>query len=66
MRSPIFWLLLVGLGLAAIVLIARHDAGTVGPLTTDDFASLALKIALLVFLGSSALVVFRESIGKAS
>ncbi len=65
MRSPIFWLLLVGLGLAAIVLIARHDAGTVGPLTTDDFASLAVKIALLVFLGSSALVVFRESIGKA-
>ncbi len=65
MRSPIFWLLLVGLALAAIVLIARHDAGTVGPLTTDDFASLAAKIALLVFLGSSALVVFRESIGKA-
>lgn len=65
MRSPILWLLLTGLALAVIVLIARHDAGTVGPLSTDDFASLAAKIALLVFLGSSALVVFRESIGKA-
>ncbi len=65
MRSPILWLLLIGLALAVIVLIARHDAGTVGSLSTDDFASLAMKIALLVFLGSSALVVFRESIGKA-
>ncbi|HWV54022.1 TIGR02281 family clan AA aspartic protease [Pseudorhodoplanes sp.] len=65
MRSRILWLLLIGLALAAIVLVARHDAGTVGPLSTDDFASLAVKIALLVFLGSSALVVFRESIGKA-
>jgi aspartyl protease family protein len=65
LRSPILWLLLLGLGLAVAVLIARHDAGTVGPLSTDDFASLAGKIALLVFLGSSALVVFRESIGKA-
>lgn len=65
MRSPILWLLLIGLALAAIVLIARHDSGTVGPLSTDDFASLAAKIALLVFIGSSALVVFRESIAKA-
>jgi aspartyl protease family protein len=65
LRSPILWLLLIGLALAVIVLFARHDAGTVGPLSTDDFASLAAKIALLVFLGSSALVMFRESIGKA-
>jgi aspartyl protease family protein len=65
LRSPILWLLLIGLALSVVVLIARHDAGTVGPLSTDDFASFAAKIALLVFLGSSALVVFRESIGKA-
>jgi aspartyl protease family protein len=65
LRSPILWLLLIGLALAATVLIARHDAGTVGTLSTDDFASLAAKIALLVFIGSSALVVFRESIAKA-
>ncbi len=65
MRRPILWLLLIGLALAVLVLIARHDAGTVGPMSTDQFASFAAKIALLVFLGSSALVVFRESIGKA-
>lgn len=65
MRSPILWLLLIGLALAGIVLFARHDAGTVGPLSTDEFADLAVKIALLVFLGSAALVVFRESIAKA-
>jgi len=65
LRRPILWLLLIGLALAVLVLIARHDAGTVGPMSTDQFASFAAKIALLVFLGSSALVVFRESIGKA-
>ncbi len=65
MRSPILWLLLTGLGLAVAVLVARHDAGTIGSLSTDDFASLAAKIALLVFIGSGALVIFRESIVKA-
>ena len=64
LRSPMLWLLLTGLALSLVILFARHDAGTVGSLSTDDFASLAVKIALLVFIGGSALVVFQ--IGRAS
>jgi aspartyl protease family protein len=59
------WVLLAGLGLSLVILLVRHSEGTVGPLTTDDFASLTVKIALLVFLGGSAVVIFRESIAKA-
>jgi aspartyl protease family protein len=65
LRSPMLWLLLTGLALSLVILFARHDAGTVGSLSTDDFASLAVKIALLVFIGGSALVVFRESFARA-
>jgi aspartyl protease family protein len=53
------WLLLIGLGLALAILIANHDSGSVAGLATDDFASLAFKLALIVFIGSSAIVMFR-------
>ncbi len=59
------WVLLAGLGLSLVILLVRHSEGTVGSLTTDDFASLAVKIALLVFLGGSVVVMFRESVTKA-
>ncbi|MBI4275936.1 MAG: TIGR02281 family clan AA aspartic protease [Rhizobiales bacterium] len=36
-----------------------------GSLTTDEFGSLAAKIAFLVFLGGSILVLFRESFAQA-
>ncbi len=65
MRSRLLWVLLLGLGLAMLVLLARHQQGTVAGLSTDDFASLAAKIALLVFLGGSVLVVFRHSFSEA-
>jgi aspartyl protease family protein len=54
------WFLLVGLLIAILVLFARNGAGTVGPLSTGDFGSLAYKIALLVFLGGAVLTMFRE------
>jgi aspartyl protease family protein len=59
-RQRLLWLLLAGLLIAFLILVARHGEGTVGPLSTGDFASLAYKVALLVFLGSAALVMFRE------
>ena len=65
MRSRILWILLFGLALTLVILVVRHDQGTVGSITTDDFASLAVKIAFLVFLGGSVLVIFRESFAKA-
>ena len=60
MRQRLLWFLLVGLLIAILVLFARNGAGTVGPLSTGDFGSLAYKIALLVFLGGAVLTMFRE------
>ncbi|ARQ01082.1 histidine kinase [Pseudorhodoplanes sinuspersici] len=59
------WLLLIGLGLSLVILFVRHEQGTIGSLTTNDFASLTVKIAFLVFLGGSVLVIFRERFAKA-
>ena len=64
-RRPLLWILLAGILIALVVLILRHDAGHGRPLTTDDFASLAYKIALLVFLGGAVLTLFREHFAKA-
>ncbi len=65
LRQGLRWLLLVGLLVAILVLIARHGEGTVGPLSSHDFSSLAYKIALLVFLGGTALTLVRERLTHA-
>jgi len=65
LHRRLLWILLIGLGLSVLILIVRHDAGTVGGLSTDDFADLAFKIALLVFLGGTVLVMFRHSFSQA-
>jgi aspartyl protease family protein len=64
-RQRLLWLLLAGLAIALLVLIARHGEGTVGPPSTGDFASLAYKIAILVFAGAAALIMFRERFAQA-
>ena len=58
-RHRLLWILLACLAIAFIVLLARSGEGTVGPLTTGDFASLAYRVVLLVFLGSAVIVLFR-------
>jgi aspartyl protease family protein len=65
LRQRLLWLLLAGLFIALLVLIARHGEGTIGPLSSADFASLAYKIALLVFVGAMALVLLRERFAQA-
>jgi aspartyl protease family protein len=65
LRHRLLWILLAGLGLSLTILIVRHEQGTIGSLTSDDFASLTVKIAFLAFLGGTVLVLFRESFWKA-
>ncbi len=69
MRRRLLWILLIGLALSLVVLIARHDAGTIAMptmnMSTDDFASLAYNLALIVFLGGTVLVLFRERFSQA-
>ena len=65
MRQRLLSLLLAGLAIALLILIARHGEGTVGPFSTGGFASLAYKIAILVFAGAAALIMFRERFAQA-
>ena len=69
MGRRLLWVLLIGLGLSMVVLVARHDAGTVGipslNMSTDDFGALAYNLALIVFLGGTVLVLFRERFSQA-
>jgi aspartyl protease family protein len=64
-RHRLLWLLLLGLVVAILVLIARHGAGTVGPLTTDEFGSLAYKVAILIFLAGALFAIFRDRVTEA-
>jgi aspartyl protease family protein len=64
-RWRLLLLLLIGLLIAILVLFARNDAGTVGPVSTQDFGSLAYKIALLVFFSGTVMVLFRERFTQA-
>jgi aspartyl protease family protein len=65
----LLWILLIGVALSLVILIARHDAGTISlpsmELSTEDFASLAYNLALIVFLGGAVLVIFRERLSHA-
>jgi aspartyl protease family protein len=65
----LLWILLIGVALSFVILIARHDAGTISlpsmELSTEDFASLAYNLALIVFLGGAVLVIFRERLSQA-
>ena len=61
----LLWVLLLGLGVALLALIIRHDDGTIGGLATHDFAALAVKIALAVFIGSFVIAMFRYRLAAA-
>ena len=69
MGRRLLWILLIGVALSLVILIARHDAGTISlpsmELSTEDFASLAYNLALIVFLGGAVLVIFRERLSHA-
>jgi aspartyl protease family protein len=57
--------LLLILALVLVVLVARHNEGTVGSLSTADFASLAVKIVMLVVVGGVVLTLFRDRFSHA-
>ena len=65
MRSRLLWFLLLLIGIGLLVLVLRHDAGTVAGFETGDFAALVYKIALLIFIGGAVLALFRERIAEA-
>lgn len=65
MRSRLLWILLIGLGLGFLLLVLRHEDGTVAGMTTDEFSSAVIKVALMVFLGGMLVTLFRERFSQA-
>jgi aspartyl protease family protein len=63
--SRLLWILLIGLGLAFLLLLLRHEDGTVAGMTTDEFSGAVIKIALIVFIGSMVVTLFRERLSQA-
>jgi len=61
----LLWALLLGLAVALLMLIVRHDDGTIAGLATHDFASLAIKVALAVFIGGFVLAWLRHRFSEA-
>ena len=56
-RSPtLLTILLIFIALALIILIVRHDSGTVFGMSTTDFSRLAMLLAILAFVGVGVIV----------
>jgi aspartyl protease family protein len=64
-RNRLFWILLLGLAFALLMLAARHDSGTVAGLSNNDFAALAYYAVLIVFVGGTLVVLFRRQMAQA-
>jgi aspartyl protease family protein len=65
MHNRLLWYLLIGLGVALLLLVLRHDQGTIAGFDANDFASLTVKIALLIFLAGGVLALFRDRFAQA-
>jgi aspartyl protease family protein len=64
-RSRLLWILLIGLGLGFLLLVLRHEDGTVAGMTTDEFSGVVIKVTLMVFIGSMLVTLFRERFSQA-
>jgi aspartyl protease family protein len=64
-HQRLLWFLLGGLLIGVLILIAHPGEGTVGPPSSGNFGALIYWGALLVFLGGSALVMFRRRFAQA-
>jgi aspartyl protease family protein len=64
-RPLVLWSLLIGVAVALVLLIVGHDQGTIAGLAEQDFGSLVYTLAILVFVGSMALVLFRHRFAQA-
>jgi aspartyl protease family protein len=65
LRRRLLWVLLICVVLALVVTVARHGEDRIAGLSTDDWGSLAYHLGLVVLVGSSVLVLFRQRVSEA-
>ena len=65
MRRRLLWVVMIGIALTLGVLVAGHARDTVAGLNTNDLGSLVYHVGLVVLVGSSVLVMFRERLPQA-
>ena len=65
MSRRLTWVFVLGVALSLAALIASSDQDAIANLLRHDVGSLALKLALLVFVGGLVLVAFRERLSQA-
>jgi aspartyl protease family protein len=63
-RQRLSLLVLIGLLIAVLMFLARRG-GAAGPLSSQDFSSLAYTIALLAFVAGTMLTLYRERFTQA-
>jgi aspartyl protease family protein len=64
-HRSLLWIVLIGLSVAVLALVLRHDAGSIAGLRNEDFASLTWNVVILVVLGAAVLVMFRGRLTQA-
>jgi aspartyl protease family protein len=65
LRRRLLWVLMIGMTLALVVAVARHGEDPIARLSTDDWGALAYHLGLVVLVGGSVLVLFRERLSQA-
>ena len=65
MSRRLTWSFVLGVALSLAALIASSDQDAITNLLRHDVGSLALKLALLIFVGGLVLVMFRERLSAA-
>jgi len=64
-RRRLLWVVLIGIALTIGVLVAGHDQDTIAGLKPDDLGSLVYFVGLIVLVGGSVVVMFREQLSQA-
>src|SRR5260370_21304165 len=65
LQRRLLWPLLIGLGLALVLLLVGRDDDVIAGLARHDFARLAAKVAIGVAIGGVVLVLFRRRFSEA-
>jgi aspartyl protease family protein len=65
MARALLWFLLLGLSVAVVALVTGKGEGTIGDMTTGDFASVLVNLGWLVLIGGAVIALFRERLTKA-